>query len=114
MLCEDGAFTFAFNLNSQWKCSKSLCTRRSHFVFFVSPKHSAYKRRICKPEINDMKLPPVKNTVVDEVHELTYVVTAPRVLTDGEMYSAIRIALLKRQGKRPEKGETLEIASTFV
>ncbi len=58
--------------------------------------------------------PSIKNTVFDEVHDLTYVVMAPRVLTDGEMFSAIRLEIMKRGGKRPEKGETLEIASAYV
>jgi hypothetical protein len=57
-----------------------------------------------------MKSAPVKNTIVDEANQVTYVVTAPRMLTDGEIYSAIRVALLMRRGKRLTKGETLEIA----
>ena len=52
---------------------------------------------------------PAKNTVVDEVNGVTYVVTAKRMLTDGEIYSAIRLALLARGRKLPAKGETLEI-----
>jgi hypothetical protein len=51
----------------------------------------------------------VENTVVDEIHKCTYVVKAARMLTDGEMYSAIRVQLLKRGGKLPGKGETLVI-----
>ena len=51
----------------------------------------------------------VENTVVDEIHNCTYVVKAGRMLTDGEMYSAIRVELLKRGGKLPGKGETLVI-----
>jgi len=51
----------------------------------------------------------VENTVVDEIHNCTYVVKATRMLTDGEMYSAIRVELLKRGGKLPGKGETLVI-----
>ncbi len=51
----------------------------------------------------------VENTVVDELHKCTYVVKAARILTDGEMYSAIRVELLKRGGKFPGKGETLVI-----
>ena len=58
-----------------------------------------------------MKSQNVKNTVLDEVHDRTYVVMAQRVLTDGEMYSAIRVELLRRKGKYPEKGETLVIAA---
>ena len=53
----------------------------------------------------------VENTVVDEIHDCTYVVKATRILTDGEMYSAIRVELLKRGGKLPGKGETLIIDS---
>ena len=58
-----------------------------------------------------MKSQNVKNTVLDEVHDRTYVVMAQRVLTDGEMYSAIRVELLRRKGKFPEKGEILVIAA---
>ena len=36
---------------------------------------------------------------------------APRTLTDGEMYSAIRIEVLKRGGKLPARGETLVITA---
>ena len=58
-----------------------------------------------------MKSQTIKNTVLDEVHDRTYVVMATRLLTDGEMYSAIRVELLRRGGKFPEKGETLVIAA---
>jgi hypothetical protein len=57
------------------------------------------------------ELPEIENVVVDEANEITYVVTARRQLTDGEVYSAIRVALLKRAGKRLHKGETLKIAA---
>jgi hypothetical protein len=60
-----------------------------------------------KRELSD-----VQNVVVDEGNEVTYVVTARRPLTDGEIYSAIRVALLKRAGKRLQRGETLKIATT--
>lgn len=58
-----------------------------------------------------MKAQTVKNTVRDELHDCTFVVMATRVLTDGEMYSAIRVELLRRRGKFPAKGETLVIAA---
>ena len=58
-----------------------------------------------------MKPQTITNTVFDEVHDRTYVVMATRLLTDGEMYSAIRIELLRRKGKFPAKGETLVIAA---
>ena len=51
----------------------------------------------------------IKNVVVDEAHQFTYVVMADRVLSDGEMFSAIRVELLRRGGKHPQKGETLVI-----
>ena len=57
-----------------------------------------------------MKSPNIENIIVDEAHDVTYVVMAYRVLTDGEVYSAIRVALLLR-GKRPQKGETLVIST---
>jgi hypothetical protein len=61
-----------------------------------------------------MNPPNVENIVVDEVHQRTFVVMAQRVLTDGELYSAIRVALLKRGGKHPEKGERLVITASAV
>ncbi|MDA1277556.1 MAG: hypothetical protein O2960_26440 [Verrucomicrobia bacterium] len=59
-----------------------------------------------------MKTKNVENTVVDEVHEITYVVMGRKVMTDGEIYSAIRVELLRRGGKRPGKGETLVIETS--
>ena len=56
----------------------------------------------------------VENTVVDEFRNCTYVVRAARMLTDGEMYSVIRVELLKRGGKLPGKGETLIIDSQLT
>jgi hypothetical protein len=56
----------------------------------------------------------IENTVVDEIHKCTYVVKAARMLTDGEMYSAIRVELLKRGGKLPGEGETLVIDSKLT
>lgn len=56
------------------------------------------------------KSPEIENIVVDEVHELTYVVMAHKVLNDGELYSAIRVEILKR-GSFPPKGERLVITA---
>ena len=61
-----------------------------------------------------MNTPNVENIVVDEVHQRTFVVMARRILTDGELYSAIRIALLKRGIKHPEKGERLVITASVA
>ena len=61
-----------------------------------------------------MRTPNVENIVVDEVHEATYVVMARKILTDGELYSAIRVALLKRGGKHLAKGERLVITTSVV
>jgi hypothetical protein len=59
-----------------------------------------------------MKSLSVENIVVDEARELTYIVMARRVLTDGEIYRDIRLALLERGGKHPPKGERLVITSS--
>jgi len=59
-----------------------------------------------------MKKPDVENIVVDEVHQRTFVVMAQRTLTDGELYSAIRVALLRRGGRHPHKGERMVITAT--
>jgi hypothetical protein len=61
-----------------------------------------------------MKSKTVENIIVDEAHKITYVVMGPRVLTDGELYSAIRVELLKRGGKLPAKGEKLVIVPANV
>ena len=55
-----------------------------------------------------MKSKNIENVVVDEVHARTYVVMADRVLTDGELYKAIRQELLKR-AEPLGKGERLVI-----
>jgi hypothetical protein len=60
-----------------------------------------------------MKSPTVvKNTILDEANGVTYQVLADRILSDGEVYSAIRRAILSRGRKIPAKGETLEITWT--
>lgn len=59
-----------------------------------------------------MKSCEVQNIIVDEANEVTYEVTAHRRLTDGEVYSAIRVALLKLGRKRLQKGETLKITAS--
>jgi hypothetical protein len=56
-----------------------------------------------------MKTPQIENIVIDEAHERTYVVMSRKNLTEGELYSAIRVALLKRGGRHLEKGERLVI-----
>jgi len=56
-----------------------------------------------------MQAPNVENTVVDEVNQRTYVVLASRVLSDGEIYKAIRQEILRRGGKLPARGETLTL-----
>lgn len=52
---------------------------------------------------------PIKNTVYDEANQVTYEVLAPRTLTDGELFRAIRGAILRSGGRRPAKGDTLVI-----
>jgi len=61
-----------------------------------------------------MKTPEVENIIIDEVHQRTFVVMARRILTDGEIYSAIRVALLKRGTKHMEKGERMVITSSVI
>jgi hypothetical protein len=54
----------------------------------------------------------IVNTVVDEANRRTYVILAPRVLTDGEIYRAIRQEILRRGGKPLAQGETLTLTLT--
>jgi hypothetical protein len=58
-----------------------------------------------------MKSESIENIVVDEVHGRTYVVMADRTLTDGELYRAIRIEMLRR-GNPPARGERLVISNS--
>jgi hypothetical protein len=51
----------------------------------------------------------IENIVVDEANERTYVILAPRVLSDGEVYRAIRQEILRRGGKTLGRGETLTL-----
>ena len=58
--------------------------------------------------------PKVENVVVDEAHQRTYVVMACRTLTDGELFSAIRLALMKRGAGPLQAGERLVIDASSV
>lgn len=58
-----------------------------------------------------MKAPNIENTIVDEANRRTYVILAPRVLTDGEIYRAIRQEILRR-GSPLAEGETLTLRVT--
>ena len=60
-----------------------------------------------------MKSPKIENIVVDEVRQQTFVVMAHRILTDGEVYSAIRVEILKRKGVMT-KGERLVITTNVA
>jgi hypothetical protein len=54
-----------------------------------------------------MTPPDVENKIVDEANERTYIIMAPRLLTDGEMFRIIRREILKRGGKTLARGETI-------
>jgi len=56
----------------------------------------------------------IKNIVVDEANERTYVVLASRVLSDGEIYKVIRQEILRRGGKPVQRGETLTLTMPGV
>jgi hypothetical protein len=53
----------------------------------------------------------IENTIVDEANRRTYVILAPRVLTDGEIYRVIRQEILRR-GSRLADGETITLTVT--
>jgi len=55
----------------------------------------------------------IENVVVDEANKRTYVILAPRVLSDGEIYRAIRQEILRRGGKPIAQGETLTLTVTL-
>ena len=59
-----------------------------------------------------MQSPNIENTVVDEANNRTYVILAPRVLSDGEIYRAIRQEILRRGGRPLAHGETLTLTVT--
>ena len=50
----------------------------------------------------------VENKDVDEANERTYIILAPRILTDGELFRIIRQEILKR-GAKLAKGESIVI-----
>jgi hypothetical protein len=54
-----------------------------------------------------MKASDVENKIVDEANERTYIIMAPRLLTDGEVFRIIRREILKRGRKPLARGETL-------
>ena len=57
------------------------------------------------------KSPNIEHIVTDEVNERTYVVMGHRMLTEGEIYLAIRLEL-RRRGSLPPRGERLVITSS--
>jgi uncharacterized protein YbjT (DUF2867 family) len=59
-----------------------------------------------------MQSPNIANTVVDEANHRTYVILAPRVLSDGEIYQAIRQEILRRGGRPLADGQTLTLTVT--
>ncbi len=59
-----------------------------------------------------MRTPNLENTIVDEANRRTYIVLAPRALSYGEIYRAIRREIRKRGGAPPAAGETLTITLT--
>ena len=59
-----------------------------------------------------MQVQNIENVVVDEANKRTYVILAPRVLSDGEIYRAIRQEILKRGGVPLSAGETITITLT--
>ncbi len=60
-----------------------------------------------------MQVPNIENVVVDEANNRTYVILAPRVLSDGEIYRAIRQEILRRAGKPVAQGQTLTLTVTL-
>src|SRR5262245_66254686 len=75
-----------------------------HGFFFASPMG----QKVLTP----MQTPNITNTVVDEANHRTYVILAPRVLSDGEIYRAIRQEILRRGGKPLAHGETITLTVT--
>jgi len=65
---------------------------------------------VTEKEFETMESLTTENIFVDENRELTYVVMANRILTDGEIFSAIRVEILKRGGKLPARGEKIIIS----
>lgn len=63
-------------------------------------------------ERSPTKAPSIENIVVDEANDRTYVILAPRLLSDGEIYRAIRQELLRRGGKPIAQGQTLTLTLT--
>lgn len=53
----------------------------------------------------------IENTIVDEANRRTYVILAPRVLTDGEIYRVIRQEILRRRTPLAD-GETITLTVT--
>src|SRR5215475_10532678 len=54
----------------------------------------------------------IENTDVDEANHRTYIVLAPRVLSDGEIYRVIRQEILRRGGRPLAQGETITLTVT--
>ena len=57
----------------------------------VTERYNSNQRSTIKTES-------IENVVLDEANGRTYVVMSDHALSDGELYSAIRLDLLKRKG----------------
>ena len=55
-----------------------------------------------------MEVPAIENIISDEANERTYVVMAERILSEGEIYRAIRRELIRRRSPLG-RGERLVI-----
>jgi hypothetical protein len=79
----------------------------------MSRRFAEPKRITCNHLPNPFPLPmptlSIENIIVDEANHRTYIVMAPRVLSDGEVYQAIRREILKRKGQALAPGESLSI-----
>ncbi len=68
--------------------------------------------RWCSVRLPPKRTPIVENIVVDEANHRTYILLAPRLLSDGELYKAIRQEILRRGRKSLAPGETLTFTLT--
>lgn len=72
---------------------------------------AARPRRTAFTNFQLMESKQIENTIVDEANRRTYVILAPRVLTDGEIYRVIRQEILRRRTPLAD-GETITLTVT--
>jgi hypothetical protein len=101
----------SLNHSRRGDCSNPTACNRPGALFLKGLSFAGGEGIQLKKYPTSMQVQNIENTVVDEANHRTYIIMAPRVLTDGEIYRVIRQEILRR-GSPLADGETLTLTVT--